>query len=117
MFRYYKGVNKMSKNIRHGDLIFKEITKVPKGLEEVKYNGNLSLQEGEATGHHHILVADKQDVQILKDNNGDLYISVNGKAVMTHPEHKTIEIPKGNWKMEHEREHDYFANETRKVID
>lgn len=104
-------------NIRHGDLVFKKVKEFPSGLEKLKYSGSFSLQEGETTGHHHLLVADKSDVEILQDKNGNYYISINGKAVMTHPEHKTIEIPKGNWKMEHEQEKDWFSLEVRQVID
>ena len=107
----------MKNIIRHGDLVFKPINKIPQKLNKIDYKGSFSLQEGETTGHHHCLVADKTDVEILQDKNGDFYISVNGKAVMTHPEHKTIELPKGNWKMEHEKEMDWIALEVRQVLD
>lgn len=72
---------------------------------------------GEATGHNHEVKVKEGSCEIYKDANGEIFIVINGTAIFTHPEHKTIEVGTGTYKVVHEREFDWFALKTRKVLD
>lgn len=97
---------------RHGDLSFRKIAKLPKGLKTRK---GLVLAEGEFTGHAHRLSG--KDVAIL-ENDSEMYVEVRGSdANLTHEEHSKIILAPGTYKVITEREYDYFLEETRKVLD
>ena len=100
----------ITKFIRHGDLILKRIDTIPK---EAKQTDNMTLALGEATGHHHTLQGNCQVYQ----QGETKYVSSEGKAVLTHPEHNTVTIEKGNWKMDIEQEYDPFEKIIQKVRD
>jgi len=96
---------------RHGDLSFHP-TQLEKGMKKIA-SKSFTLAEGETTGHCHVITG---DVEVYEDAQG-LVISVNGKAVVKHPEHKPIEFQTGVYRMKNEREQDWFANVEKKVID
>lgn len=96
--------------LQQGDVLIKSTQRV-KG----KKVGHLTLAKGEATGHHHTIT--KGDAT-LYEQDGTLYLHVESeKATLTHQEHKTIEIPKGDWEIGIVREYDHFAEEARRVAD
>jgi hypothetical protein len=102
---------------RHGDLLIRGIEKLPEGLVKVKSN---IVAEGEFTGHNHTIVADK--AVVLTDKTGKKYLDLSllsGRSVtITHPEHKSIEIPcKKYYEVIIEREFDPFENKIRQVKD
>ena len=108
----------MINNYRHGDVNIQRVEELPKGFNfNTKHNKILAY--GEATGHNHkILPKTKNDkVEIYENAQGELVVKINGTAVVTHQEHKTIEVPTGIYKINREREYDYWQMETRKVID
>jgi len=96
---------------RHGDLSFHSIKEMPNDIKETKNN---VLALGETTGHKHVVTG---DVQIFQDTLGNTYIKVNGKASVTHEEHRKVELKKGLYKMFNEREFDWFQKATVKVLD
>lgn len=104
------------KTLRHGDLVFTPVSKV---IGKLLGEKTFDLSEGETTGHiHQIKTLTKEDtVKVFEGKNGEMIIEVFGKAVLTHPEHKTLEFTTGTYKMHKEREYDYWALETRKVVD
>lgn len=106
----------MKKIYRHGDIGIIPINKIKKEYKVIKNN---ILAWGEATGHNHkILPKTKEDiVEVYENEKGELAVKVKGKAVLTHQEHKTIEIPTGTYMVQREREYDYWSLSTRKVID
>ena len=57
---------------------------------------NLTIAEGEVTGHKHILVAEpKSQIEIAKDEFG-YFVKINqGQAVLTHEQHQPQTIEKG----------------------
>lgn len=101
---------------RHGDLIF---TTVKKTSGKLLGENRFDLSEGGTTGHiHQIKTKTKEDtVKVYEGKGGEMIIEVFGKAVLTHPEHKTLEFDTGIYKMHKEQEYDYWSVETRKVID
>lgn len=100
---------------RHGDIDF--IPTKKKGIKLLAKN-KFTVAEGEKTGHHHVITAEKTStVEVYEGKKGEMIISVNGKASLTHPEHKTLTFPTGVWEVKREQEMDWFAMETRQVID
>lgn len=103
------------KQIQHGDVLLKKMAKLPKGVVEVpRVDGLLILAEGEATGHHHMVV-DK--TAVLWELNGNLYLEVTETVTITHEEHKALPIPTGIYRVGRVKEYDYFAEMERRVVD
>ena len=107
----------MNKIYRQGDLILKQIDKLPENLKLVSKENKFILAEGEQTGHKHLLVAESQTMEILQDNSGKFYLKFSGSVDLTHQEHKTITIPIGIWEVDNEREYDYALETIKSVAD
>jgi hypothetical protein len=106
----------MKNNFRHGDIAFIKAnidTSLLKKIGEKAF----TIAEGEKTGHCHVITAKTGIVEVFEGKNGEMIINVNGIAVLTHPEHKTLEFPTGTWRVDREQEWDYFAKAKRQVID
>lgn len=101
---------------RHGDLSLHITRDSLKELKKIGKSGFV-LAEGETTGHKHVITAKKGSVNIYKGKNGEMVISVKGRAVITHEEHKTIEVKTGKYLLRNEREKDWFSLSVRRVID
>ena len=96
--------------IQQGDVLIKKITQI-KG----KKLNHLILAEGESTGHKHTITEGDAE---LYESDGKLYLKViSEKATLTHQEHKTIEIPQGDYAIEIVKEYDHFSEEARNVKD
>lgn len=95
---------------QQGDVIIKKVLKV-KG----KKLDHLTLAVGEATGHHHTITEGEAE---LYEENGVLYLHVESEsAILTHQEHKSITIEKGDYEIGIIREYDHFAEESKRVSD
>ena len=95
---------------QQGDVILKKVNDI-KG----KKLNHLTLAEGEVTGHHHTIT--KGDAE-LYDENGTLFLKVNSKeAELTHQEHNTITLPKGDYEVGIVKEYDHFEEEAKQVRD
>jgi hypothetical protein len=101
---------------RHGDVGIIPIESIGGEFKKRKEN---TLAYGEVTGHSHKILPKTIDdvVEVYEGMNGELAIKVNGIAVIVHEEHKTIEIPTGIYKIQNEREYDYYQLATRRVQD
>ncbi len=65
------------------------------------------LAQGEVTGHKHRI--SKGDAQLYVENT-DLYLSIfSAKAALVHEEHSSISVPKGNWRVQIQLEHEPFG--------
>jgi hypothetical protein len=95
------------KLFRHGDVLLKQVEKIPKGLSRKKDN---ILVDGEVTGHAHRLMG--ADIMIDAEK---MFFEVVDSAKVTHEEHKTIELPKGKYEVIRQREYNPSGN--RKVHD
>lgn len=98
----------MSTYLQTGDVLYFKIDSIPESAKKIK--GNLIHQ---GRDHHH-LIEGKFDLYSIGD---DMFINVKAKSKLTHPEHKTIEIPKGFYKKSIVVEYDHFLEESRQVID
>jgi hypothetical protein len=85
--------------IRQGDVIL-----LPVQQTEGQKLPHLTLAEGEVTGHKH-RISDGQAELYEKD--GTLYLRVLSKtAILTHEEHKPIQVPQGSWMIRIQREYE-----------
>ena len=91
-------------NYGHGDLIIRQISETPERQGSMRKKlDHLILAHGEATGHKHEIVDGDAE---LHEENGTLYLVVKSEeAKLAHPEHATIAISKGTYKVDHQREH------------
>ncbi len=103
------------KQLQHGDVLLREVAKLPKGVIEVpRKEICLILAEGEATGHHHVIIDKPATLWELK---GDLYLEVTEPVTITHDEHKALPIPVGIYQIGRVMEYDYFSEMERQVRD
>ena len=103
------------KTARHGDLLFRTISKLPKECRKLSEGINNILALGEFTGHKHVLVS-AEPITVL-ELDGEKFFEVKDGAEVTHDEHKTIKLLPGIYRMTVEKEFDYFLQESRKVVD
>ncbi len=93
---------------RHGDVL---LTKV-KTIQGKKLD-HLVLAEGEVTGHKHQITQGEAE---LYEQEGTLFLHVlSEKALLTHEEHKEIELPQGDYQISLQRE--YSPEGWRRVAD
>lgn len=104
------------KIFRHGDIGLIPTDSITNDFKPRQDN---VLAWGEVTNHSHRILPKTIDdiVEIFENDKGELAIKVDGIAVMVHEEHKTIEIPTGTYKINREREFDYFQMSTNRVQD
>lgn len=93
-----------------GDILYFKEPKLPKGLKTEKTG---IVLRSPVTGHTHAV----KNGKILKSKEGVMFISVPKKATLTHPEHKDLALPKGEYRIQIVNEYDHLAEEARKVID
>lgn len=100
---------------RHGDVVIKEVEKLPRGLKKKADN---IVAYGEATGHNHKLVElELGDLSVYQSKEGKIYFEATKPVQLKHQEHKTITIDPGSFIIEIERERDPFLEQIKQVVD
>lgn len=85
--------------IRQGDVILLPVQQV-----EGQKLPHLTLAEGEVTGHKHHISEGQAE---LCEQNDTLYLRViSEEALLSHEEHRAIQIPQGNWIVRIQREYE-----------
>ena len=110
----------MKQNIyRHGDILLKEISELPKTAKEKQKSKSYVLALGETTGHKHVITTERPDtlVEIFTDTDGKSYLRIGAQSKLTHEEHHTITVLPGIYEVGHEQEYDPFERATRQVVD
>lgn len=95
--------------MRQGDLLFKKVEEFVEG----KTHKQLTIAEGEFTGHKHVLIAEAGS-KIVGDKTK---FTITGKAKLVHPEHDTIEFNSGTYVVLTEQEFNYVDMTLEKVRD
>lgn len=93
--------------VRQGDIYLVPIDTLPDGLTEVpRDRGRIVLAEGEATGHLHTIEAPEATflAQDLADIEGR-FLAVEAEVALTHPEHSTIQVRPGAYRVVRQREY------------
>lgn len=91
-----------------GDVLYKPVKTIPKKAKKIK--GNLIHQ---GRDHHHLISG---KFNLFQDGD-NLFIKATARCELTHPEHKTVTLPKGLYKKDIVMEYDHWLEESRKVID
>jgi len=108
----------------HGDIIVKEIKKIPEGaIKKQLTKGYNVLAYGEITGHAHCLTGTKTE---LLEYEGIKYLRCLDEVDLKHQKldgtqakdaHSTIVLPKGDYQICTIKEFCYFTGEARNVAD
>jgi hypothetical protein len=105
--------------IRQGDVMFVPVRKLPAGERRKRDTGTVAF--GEATGHHHSLIAeDLERAEVLEIGEGlFVHVSEHGVrlegATFAHQEHGPVTLPPGDYEVIIQRE--YSPEAIRNVID
>lgn len=94
------------KILRQGDVLLKEIKKIPKNAVE---KDNV-LAYGEVTGHSHRINAK------VFQSNGQQYVVCEKPCKLIHEEHAKLEVPEGKYQVVIQREFDILKG-IRQVMD
>jgi hypothetical protein len=89
---------------RQGDLLFREVNKIPGGFADSR---NPVILEGEATGHKHKLVG---GVVFRASYHREMYIRVENGGRIVHEEHATLVLPSGIYQVIRQREYSPYRN-------
>ena len=102
---------------QQGDVLIKQIDQVPQKAEAVQCDiqGRLILAHGEVTGHSHTVEAGVRVRLYTLDEI--LFLEVESRVTVVHPEHRPIALPPGHYRIEQVREFDYLSHEGRAVRD
>ena len=99
---------------RHGDILIQTVESIPKYALKI---AQPVLAEGEATGHRHRI--QNRRAACLYQNKylqGEMFLDVVQEfANLVHPEHDTIRLPKGQYRIWRQREYTDYG--TRPIGD
>ena len=99
------------KLFRQGDLLIRKVPSIPKTAIPTSTN---IIAEGEKTGHNHELKGSHQVFEML---DKQLYFEAKQDVILKHPDHNTLDIPKGRYIVEHQRRYDPFEDTQEEVMD
>jgi hypothetical protein len=98
----------MNKPSRHGDVVIYPISEEEaqelkaKGKKAERENGRLVLAHGEVTGHAHAVV---EPTAMMFDLDDSKLLELPKLSLLTHEEHKDIELPAGNYRIYQKRQY------------
>jgi len=105
-------------HLQQGDVLLKRVSSIPAKAKAVKPdNRGIVLAEGEVTGHHHKIKAQKGLKLYSIDSLLYLDNQTGGDVELAHEEHKPFMVGEGIWEVSQVREYDYFLEMARTVID
>ncbi len=107
---FFKRFRKKPGLFRHGDLLIRKVPSIPKTAIPTSTN---VIAEGEKTGHNHQLVGSHQ----IFETGEATYFEAKQELSIEHPEHNTIQIPKGIYKVAHEQSWNPFLIREEDVAD
>ena len=101
---------------RQGDVLIEMVREIPDSAQKQAKSQRLILAHGEVTGHRHCLVTtdpvdwwkhDEFSTTIGTSTTlpGGLFLALSTCAKVTHPEHATLEIPPGQYRVSRQREY------------
>jgi hypothetical protein len=104
--------------LQQGDVLLSLVSELPTSTKPIKDKRGVVLAEGEHSGHYHAF-ADSGGLELLESPNKVRFVRNNSKtsAILTHQEHKPVNVPPGIWQIGIVREKDWFSEMVRPVID
>ena len=105
------------KILRQGDVLLVRVKALPTAATEVAADrGRIILAHGEATGHAHAIVVDRERPQArLWSAEAERFLHAVEASVLTHEEHAPVEIDPGVYRVVIQTE--YTPQELRRVQD
>ena len=102
---------------RQGDVLIRQIDKLPKDAMAVPNKGRIVLAYGEVTGHAHAIDVAEATEYSMADAAGAVrrFLAVVSSATVKHEEHAAIPLPAGVYEIVQQRE--YSPEEIRNVAD
>ena len=101
---------KKPKLYRHGDLLIRQVDKIPESATQLSTN---IIAHGE-NGNTHKLHGSHQ---VYETPDKQILFTAEQDVSLKHEEHSTLKIEKGNYVIVHEREYDPFKGIEQEVID
>lgn len=110
---------KNQNQIQQGDVLLRRVTNsvdLSKGVK-VKKNGNLlTLAEGEATGHHHSIMVEENEAELIQMGE-KMLLNLKEEKVLTHQEHGPVTVGPGIWEVGQVVEKDWLSGMVKPVVD
>lgn len=102
---------------RQGDVLIRQVTKIPNGAKAKKNKGRIVLAYGEVTGHAHAIAEPQAKEYTMEQAEGVVrrFLDVASGADVKHEEHATIQLPPGFYEIIQQRE--YTPEAIRNVAD
>lgn len=102
---------------RQGDVMIRQVAKLPKDATEVQTKGRIVLAYGEVTGHAHAITEREAKEYTMAEAAGAVrrFLKVVSEATVRHEEHAPIPLPPGVYEIVQQRE--YHPEELRNVAD
>lgn len=109
--------------VRHGEIMLIPVDALPDGLATVE-SGNRVIVGHSESGHHHVAVAEANDLTLLRPagaDSTDLYLEVKSAARIEHlkpyDRHETKPIQPGYYFVNTKEQYNYFAKRQERVQD
>jgi len=105
---------------RQGDVLLTKISDLPADESKFKKvkaeHGRLILARGEATGHHHSVVA-SQSTSLLAGPNDAMFLLVKeGEQLLEHQEHSAVKLEKGVYRVTRQRQYNPSAPSRSELV-
>ena len=108
---------KKPKLYRHGDLLIRQVDKIPESATQLSTNIIAHGENGNTHklhGSHQVYgTHSSQNYRIIEPT----YFQAKEDISLKHQEHATLKISKGNYVIIHEREYEPFKDIEQEVID
>lgn len=101
--------------VRQGDIMLIAVSQIPAAAAKKRARKRVVVAEGEVTGHHHVLVADRVVEHTLTDAQVERRFLEITEGELVHDEHDTITLPAGRYEIRYQRE--YTPEAIRRVAD
>ena len=92
-------------------MLLRKVPSIPKTAIPTSTN---VIAEGEISGHQHVL---KGSHQVFETLDKQLYFEAKQDVILKHPEHNTLDIPKGCYVVEQQRRYNPFEDIQEEVVD
>ena len=92
-------------------MLLRKVPSIPKSAIPTSTN---VIAEGEISGHQHVL---KGSHQVFETLDKQLYFQAEDHVLVKHPDHNTLDIPAGQYIIEHQRRYNPFEDVKEKVVD
>lgn len=91
------------KAYRQGEILIFKVKEIPKSYQKPKPIPSGVIREGEKEGHEHKLEGGSAQLALFDDGNEGT-LTIDKATTLTHPEHKAINLPKGQYVVKVQKE-------------